>query len=125
MYIDVLFNIATTSCAQWDVAHSHWSHDVVATLNQRHCTLCCCDVESGSLKLIQHRNNVVCPVAHSKGVVPVYEQRDTSVPRTPHTDYKGYWGTIKNRSRHRLVYSFNHRVSSICLLMYAHLSSMV
>ena len=38
----------------------------------------------------------------------VCEQRDTSVPRIHHADYRDRdnWGTAKNRNIHRVVYSF-------------------
>ena len=37
------------------------------------------------------------------------EQRDISVPRKHHTDYRdeGYWGTTKTRNVNRVVDSFN------------------
>ena len=38
----------------------------------------------------------------------MYEQRDTSVPRKHHADYRdeGSWGTTKTGNKHRVVYSF-------------------
>ena len=46
-----------------------------------------------------------------KGVVTVYEQRDTSVPRKHRADYRDRdnWGTTRTRNIHRVVYSFNSR----------------
>ena len=39
----------------------------------------------------------------------MYEQRDTSVPRKHHADYRdrGNWDTTKTQNVHIMVYSFN------------------
>ena len=46
----------------------------------------------------------------------MYEQRDTSVPRKHHADYRdrSNWGTTKTRKVHGVVYSFN--LYSVCML---------